>query len=166
MNNNFGSNNIINWVELVLLILIIILIIVKLWGGVAITYELKDDDVKIIEEYRQIFVSQLTAELAVDMNIPADQISEENLLISLSPEDTTIYTLLFDKYEVDAEINWHKKKIYLSYRAEIRPGMTYRKEIRLKFKENQIDFLKLEYFITDCKNDVYKLQNELSYGSK
>lgn len=159
MNNNFGGSNSINWVELVLLILIIIWMIVKLWGGVAITYEIKDDDVKIIEKYRQTFVSQLTAELAVDMNIPADQISEENLLISLSPEDTTLYTLFFDSYEVDAEINWHKKKIYLSYRAEIRPGMTYRKEIRFKFKGNQIDFLRLKYFITNCKNDIYKLQN-------
>lgn len=162
MNNNFGGSNSINWVELVLLILIIIWMIVKLWegGGVAITYEIKDDDdVKIIEKYRQTFVSQLTAELAADMSIPADQISEENLLISLSPEDTTLYTLFFDSYEVDAEINWHKKKIYLSYRAEIRPGMTYRKENRFKFKENQIDFLKLEYFIINCQNDVYKLQN-------
>ena len=161
MNNNFGGSNSINWVELVLLILIIIWMIVKLWerGRVAITYEIKDDDAKIIDKYRQTFVSQLTAELAVDMSIPADQISEENLLISLSPEDTTLYTLFFDSYEVDAEINWHKKKIYLSYRAEIRPGMTYRRENRFKFKENQIDFLKLEYFITNCQNDVYKLQN-------
>lgn len=110
-----------------------------------------------ISKYRQDFISRLTAELMYEMCIPTEGFNADNLLLSLSPEDTTIYTLLYGAQEINAEIVWRKKKIFLTYHAELKDGRSFYKDFAFRFKGNWIDFPALEVYITNCQNEVISL---------
>lgn len=118
--------------------------------------------IEVTEKYRSDYIGQLTAEVMHVLNFDTDNFDAANqLILTLTPADTTLVSLLESDVEFVAEINWRRKKVYCTYKCENEFIEPYHKDFAFGFKRNQISFSKLDKLLRQCVAEVQKQLDEV-----